>query len=91
MSARYENEVALKYNVYNSIFLMLRFEKIRDTGIFLPVFSEDCRQGFSDGRNPEEILRTFVERYRELKETRAVTDLLFRFIQYIERQIVLID
>ncbi|QHI35013.1 Phosphoenolpyruvate carboxylase [Kordia antarctica] len=89
---RFEENVSSKYQIYNSIFMTLPFDEISNTGVLLPLFCEICEKGFAHDKNPSEIMDTFFERYVEKDKTEAEKiNLLFRFIQYIERQVVLFD
>ena len=89
--ARFNENVLSKYQIYNSIFMTLPFETISNTGVLLPLFHELCKKGFKEGKNPTEIVDTFFDKYQENPTEAEKTDLLFRFIQYIERQVVLFD
>ena len=89
--ARFNENVLSKYQIYNSIFMTLPFDTISNTGVLLPLFHELCKKGFKEGKNPTEIVDTFFEKYQENPTEAEKTDLLFRFIQYIERQVVLFD
>jgi len=88
---RFNQEVLSKYHVYNSVFLTLPFDAIDNTGVLLPLFSEVCEKGFSKNETPKEIVDFFAKRYLENPTEKQQIDLMFRFIQYIERQIVLFD
>jgi len=88
---RFKENVLIKYQIYNSIFTTLPFDKIRQTGVLLPLFEEVCKKGFSNGKNPLEIVNKFYSEYAiGYSETEKI-DLLFQFVQYVERQIVLFD
>ena len=89
--ARFNENVLSKYQIYNSIFITLPFDDINDTGVMLPLFHKVCKNGFKNGENPTEIVETFFNKYQENPSKKEKTDLLFRFIQYIERQVVLFD
>ncbi|MFT5256996.1 MAG: phosphoenolpyruvate carboxylase [Polaribacter sp.] len=89
--ARFNENVLSKYQIYNSIFMTLPFDTISNTGVLLPLFHEVCKKGFLEGKNPTEIVNTFFQKYQENPTEKEKTDLLFRFIQYIERQVVLFD
>jgi phosphoenolpyruvate carboxylase len=89
--ARFNENVLSKYQIYNSIFMTLPFDTISNTGVLLPLFHEVCKKGFLEGKNPTEIVDTFFQKYQENPTEKEKTDLLFRFIQYIERQVVLFD
>ena len=88
---RFNDNVLAKYQVYNSIFLTLPYDEIQKTGSLLPLFQEICEAGFKDNKNPSEIVDKFFEKYGENPSEQEKNDLLFRFIQYIERQVVLFD
>ena len=89
--ARFNENVLSKYQIYNSIFMTLPFDTINNTGVLLPLFHDLCKKGFKEGKNPTEIVDTFFSKYQENPTAKEKTDLLFRFIQYIERQVVLFD
>ena len=89
--ARFNENVLSKYQIYNSIFMTLPFDTINNTGVLLPLFHELCEKGFQEGKNPTEIVDAFFDKYQENPTAEEKTDLLFRFIQYIERQVVLFD
>ncbi|AZQ44365.1 phosphoenolpyruvate carboxylase [Nonlabens ponticola] len=88
---RFENEVASKYQIFNGIFMTLPFDKISNTGGLLPLFSQICRDGFDRGKNPAEIVEFFFDSYMREATQQEREQQLFRFIQYIERQVVLFD
>lgn len=88
---RFNENVLSKYQIYNSIFMTLPFDAITKTGVLLPLFHEVCKKGFSEGKNPTEIIETFFKKYQKNLSEKEKINLLFRFIQYIERQVVLFD
>jgi len=88
---RFNSEVLHKYQVYNGIFMNLPFETLSKTVALLPLFYDTCKSGFENGENPTEIVDTFFEKYQARRDSRSQINLLFRFIQYIERQVVLFD
>ncbi|RZJ64053.1 MAG: phosphoenolpyruvate carboxylase, partial [Flavobacterium sp.] len=88
---RFNENVQLKYQLFNSIFMTLPFDAIDNTGVLLPLFSEICAAGYKDGKSPEAIFNEFAEKYiPETSEDERIS-LMFRFIQYVERQVVLFD
>ena len=89
--AIFEQEVASKYQIFNGIFMTLPFDEISNTGGLLPLFHKICRDGFERGKNPQEIVQYFFERYMPDADLEERHSMLFRFIQYIERQVVLFD
>ncbi len=88
---RFNQTVLDKYHIYNSIFLTLPFDEITNTGVMLPLFTELCKKGFSEGKDPSTIVEEFFRKYFDGPSEEQRLDLLFRFIQYIERQVVLFD
>ena len=88
---RFNENVLSKYQIYNSIFLTLPFDAITNTGVMLPLFSTECKDGFAEKKNPTQIVDTFFEKYHQQPTEKEKNNLLFRFIQYIERQVVLFD
>jgi len=88
---RFQENVLSKYQIYNSIFMTLPFDTITKTGVLLPLFHEVCKNGFSKKLNPAEIVENFFKTYQQNPSEEEKINLLFRFIQYIERQVVLFD
>lgn len=88
---RFNDNVLSKYQIYNSIFMTLPFDTINNTGVLLPLFHKICETGYQKGKNPEEIIETFFNKYQENPSEKEKKDLLFHFIQYIERLVVLFD
>ncbi|WNM18396.1 phosphoenolpyruvate carboxylase [Flavobacterium capsici] len=88
---RFNQNVLSKYHVYNSVFITLPFDAIDNTGVMLPLFAEVCDNGYKNNWTPEQIINFFSEKYLDNATEQDKIDLMFRFIQYIERQIVLFD
>ena len=88
---RFQQNVLSRYQIYNSIFMTLPFDTITKTGVLLPLFHETCQKGFEQGDNPTTIVETFFKKYQARRSKESQLSLLFRFIQYIERQVVLFD
>lgn len=88
---RFNENVVAKYQIYNSIFMTLPFDAISKTGVLLPLFHEVCKNGFEQQKNPTEIVDYFFKTYQENPSEEEKINLLFKFIQYIERQVVLFD
>lgn len=84
---RFQNAVGIKFQLYNSLFLALPFYGIDRTGILLSLFASNCEEGFAAGKSPAEIVETFFAE----RNSGDADDLLFRFVQYVERQVVLFD
>jgi len=88
---RFNHEVLQKYQVYNGIFMNLPFDTLSKTVALLPLFFETCKKGFDAGEDPTTIVQTFFKKYQARRSDKSQINLLFRFIQYIERQVVLFD
>lgn len=88
---RFNENVLAKYQIYNSIFMTLPFDAIGKTGVLLPLFHEICKNGFKNKKNPSQIVESFFKTYQENPSEEDKINLLFKFIQYIERQVVLFD
>jgi phosphoenolpyruvate carboxylase len=87
----YNHQVGLKFQLYNSLFTALPFHRVEKTGILLSLFLLHCEEGYTKGQSPEDIISTFIEQYTSYRTEQEQTDLLFRFVQYAERQVVLFD
>ncbi|WP_298137388.1 phosphoenolpyruvate carboxylase [Flavobacterium sp.] len=88
---RFNQNVLSKYHIYNSVFITLPFDAIDNTGVLLPLFSEVCDNGFKNNLFPIEIVNSFSQKYLDNVSEEEKISLMFRFIQYVERQIVLFD
>jgi len=88
---RFNEQVQLKYQLFNSIFLTLPFQAIDNTGSLLPLFTEICDEGYKNNKSPEEIFNEFSDKYLTDASEDDKISMMFRFIQYVERQIVLFD
>ena len=88
---RFNEKVLSKFHIYNSIFSTLPYESIADTGQLLPLFTEVCNAGYKNKKDPKSIVDTFFNKYCDNYTEKEKIGLLFRFIQYVERQVVLFD
>ncbi len=86
----YDFQVGLKYQLYNSIFLTLHFATIKQTGIELPIFRAYLNESLAEGKDPSTIVSNYLNQHKSISK-KDPHGLLFRFIQYVERQVVLID
>ncbi|MFN8349691.1 MAG: phosphoenolpyruvate carboxylase [Spirosomataceae bacterium] len=87
----YQDAVVTKYNIFNSLFLSLPFHDIFRTGTLLPLLVQASEEGFEAGKSPQQIIESFFEEYTEHATEQEKRDLLFNFIKFIERQVVLFD
>lgn len=88
---QFKNLVGTKFQLYNSLFTSLPFHRVEKTGIFLSLFLLHCEEGYARGNSPQTIMDSFFEQYTTYTDEQQRTDLLFRFVQYAERQVVLFD
>ncbi len=88
---QYRNSVLNKFQIYNSLFLNLPFDEVYKTGVLLPLLTHDCEQGYLNHRSPFEIISQFFIKQENFDTEKKQINALFKFIQYIERQIVLFD
>ena len=88
----FQNHVALRFQLYNSLFTSLPFHRIERTGILLSLFLTTCEEGYAHEKSPREIVETFFRDHGSAAgESGGKLEMLFRFVQYAERQVVLFD
>jgi phosphoenolpyruvate carboxylase len=87
----FEKQVKNKFNIYNGIFLNLPYRQDSNIGILIPVLYQSCREGLESGKHPQEILESFFNSFAGIESEPEKIDLMFRIIQYVERQVVLYD
>jgi phosphoenolpyruvate carboxylase len=88
---QFNNNVVIKYQLYNSLFSSLPFHRIEKTGILLSVLLNECDEGYKKKMSPEQIINEFFQKHTTYTNTQEQLDMLFRIIQYVERQVVLFD
>jgi phosphoenolpyruvate carboxylase len=88
---QFKNQVGIKFQLYNSLFTSLPFHRIEKTGILLSLLLNDCEEGYKKKQSPEQIIEAFFQKYTSYPAEADKLDLLFRFVQYVERQVVLFD
>lgn len=87
----FKNLVGIKFEMYNALFTSLPFHRVEKTGVLLSLFLLHCEEGFRKEQSPNEIIDTFFHQYTAYRTEQEQLDLLFRFVQYAERQVVLFD
>ncbi len=90
-ATRFETEVDLKFQLYNSLFLSLPFHGIERTGALLSLFSQACESGYEADLTALEIVEAFFSESTTAASEKERIDLMFRLVQYVERQVVLFD
>jgi len=87
----FNNEVVTRFELYNSLFQTLPFYQVKDTGILLPFFSSHCEKEATKQLSPTAIIESFFKKYVPDIDHQEQINRMFRFVQYIERQVVLFD
>jgi phosphoenolpyruvate carboxylase len=88
---QFNNLVGIKFQLYNSLFTSLPFHRIEKTGILLSLLQSNCEEGYKNGQGPVTVIEEFFQKHTSYIKEQEQTDLLFRFVQYVERQVVLFD
>ncbi len=87
----FKRNVTDKYTIYNSLFSALPFSGIANVGALLPILLQACIDGYADAKTPMHIVDHFFSQHTNAKDEGDKVARLFKFVQYIERQIVLFD
>jgi phosphoenolpyruvate carboxylase len=87
----FNKQVLNKYNLYNSLFLRLPYEKIKSIGLLIPILSSFGRAQLDKGKSPMEIIDMFFTKFTDITDETAKIDFMLKVIQYVERQVVLFD
>jgi phosphoenolpyruvate carboxylase len=88
---QFQNNVGVKFQLFNSLFTSLPFNRIEKTGILLALFLNNCEEGYARQQSPGQIVEDFFDNLTSITSESEKLDLLFRFVQYAERQVVLFD
>ncbi|MDO5615773.1 MAG: phosphoenolpyruvate carboxylase, partial [Cruoricaptor ignavus] len=88
---KFRQIVENKFQIYNSLFMSLPYDKMTNIGMLLPFLYEESKDGYQQGKSPIEIVEEFFTKHSDLENEEQKLELLFKIIQYIERQVVLFD
>lgn len=88
---QFRRNVTDKYTIYNSLFAALPFSGIANVGALLPILSQTCEDDYKSGKDPVQIINDFFHQHTQVHDEKEKIDRLFKFVQYIERQVVLFD
>ena len=88
---QFKNFVGIKFQLYNSLFTSLPFHRIEKTGILLSLLANNCEEGYKKKLSPVQIIEDFFNKHTTYTNEKDQIDVLFRFVQYVERQVVLFD
>ena len=80
-----------KFQIYNSLFMSLPYDKMTNIGMLLPFLYEESKDGYEKALSPETIINSFFKNHTDLQSEEQKIELLFKIVQYIERQVVLFD
>ena len=87
----YHRTVINKFQIYNSLFLNLPFDQVHQVGVLLPLLNQQCKKGYQNKQSPKQIIDDFFGHHLPEQNNDQRIAVLFKLIQYIERQIVLFD
>ncbi|HUX12344.1 MAG TPA: phosphoenolpyruvate carboxylase [Spirochaetia bacterium] len=87
----FREQVALKYQLYNGLFLALPFDEVRSAGILLPMFADYCKAELASNRSPVDFVQGFFAGRSDHVSFDDVAGTLFKFMQFVERQVLLFD
>jgi phosphoenolpyruvate carboxylase len=88
---QFRTNVSDKYIIYNSLFAALPYTGIANVGALLPILIQHCEEGFAKGKSPIAIIDTFFKQHTNVEFPKEQIDHLFKYVQYVERQVVLFD
>jgi phosphoenolpyruvate carboxylase len=89
--AIFDEKVAMRYQLFNSLFLTLPFEELSEVGTELPLFHRLAEEGLEKGHDPVAIVEYFFQKRDSEGDGEVDIERLFQFLRYIERQVVLFD
>jgi phosphoenolpyruvate carboxylase len=88
---KFEKLVKKKFDIYNSLFLNLPYNKEKNVGSLIPLLHDYSKKGLKNGEHPQKILDKFFKKYAYIENEEEKIDFMFRVVQYVERQVVLFD
>jgi hypothetical protein len=71
--------------------LALPYSGIANVGALLPIMLQTCEEGYSKSKSPIEIIDYFFRQHTAVETEKEKIDHLFKYVQYMERQVVLFD
>ncbi len=88
---QFRRNVSDKYIIYNSLFAALPYSGIANVGALLPIMLQTCEEGYAKTKSPIEIIDYFFKQHTAVETEKEKIDHLFKYVQYMERQVVLFD
>ena len=90
-SGQFKKNVSDKYIIYNSLFAALPYSGVANVGALLPILLQTCEEGFAIEKSPIDIIDYFFKQHTQVENEKTKLDHLFKYVQYVERQVVLFD
>jgi phosphoenolpyruvate carboxylase len=87
----FNKQVLNKYHLFNSLFLKLPYERIKNIGMLIPILTSYGREKLNEGMTPIEIIDQFFTRFTNIETEQGKIEFMQKIVQYVERQIVLFD
>lgn len=91
LTSQFNKQVADKYTIYNSLFAALPYSGVANVGALLPILLQACEKGYEKEKSPTEIIDNFFSQHTDVGSEQEKLNHLFKYVQYIERQVVLFD
>jgi len=73
------------------LFAALPYSGIANVGALLPIMLQTCEEGYAKSKSPTEIIDYFFKQHTAVATEKEKIDHLFKYVQYMERQVVLFD
>lgn len=91
LKSLFEKLVAVRYQLYNGLFLTLPFVNLPKVGAQLPIFAEVAHRGLANKQSPKVIVESFFKHLAPASSFEEQMQYLFLMLQFVERQVVLFD
>ena len=88
---QFQESVVLKYQIYSALFNTLPFSAMHDMNPEILGFQEYARREITTGKSPDLIVNNFLNGLEPGLNFQAKTKILFLILQFLERQVVLLD
>ena len=88
---KFQESVVLKYQIYSALFSTLPFSAMKDMDPDILGFQEYARREMTTGKSPDIIVNNFLNGIEPGLNFQAKTKILFLILQFLERQVVLLD
>ena len=65
---KFQDNVAIPFQLYNSLFTSLPFDRIEKTGILLSLFLSNCEEGYEQQKSPLQIVEDFFSHHTSIDD-----------------------